>query len=270
MDIVGIEIDLLLEAIQHRYGYDFRQYARASIRRRLLHFLEDSDYQTISQLIPRLLYDRPFFEQILQQFSITVTEMFRDPSFFVAIKESVLPYLKTFPFVKIWLAGCSTGEEAYSMAIFLKEEGLYDRCTIFATDFNEKALKTAKEGIYDLENIKKSTFNYQKAEGHSSFSDYYFADYDSVIMKQELRENITFANHNLVTDGIFGEMHLVLCRNVLIYFDQSLQNKVLNLFSESLHAKGFLCLGNRESIRFSEVGNQFEAINEKQRIFQKK
>jgi chemotaxis protein methyltransferase CheR len=269
-EIEDIEIDLLLEAVFRRYGYDYRNYARASARRRIVHLLKKTGQKTVSEMIPRLLYDREFFADILSAFSITVTEMFRDPGFYRALREEVIPYLKTYPFIKVWHAGCATGEEVYSLAIFLKEEGFYDRSTIFATDINDAALARAKEGIYSLENMKQNSLNYQKAGGGASFSDYYQAHYDSIIMNQSLKKHITFANHNLVTDSSFGEMHLVFCRNVLIYFDRTLQNRVLRLFDDSLIHGGFLCLGTKETIQFSDVEAAFEQIDKRQTIYRKK
>jgi len=269
-EVEEIEIDLLLEALFRRYGYDFRHYAKASITRRIRHLLGKTSHSRISEMIPELLYDKSFFEKIVYDFSITVTEMFRDPGFYRAIREKVIPYLKTYPFIKIWHAGCATGEEVYSIAIVLKEEGLYDRATIFATDFNNAALAKGKEGIYSLENIKQYTLNYQDAGGTSSFSEYYHAQYDSVIMDQSLKKNITFANHNLVTDNTFSEMHLILCRNVLIYFNKTLQDRVLRLFHDSLIHGGFLCLGTKESIQFADVAEAYERTDKKHKIYQKK
>jgi chemotaxis protein methyltransferase CheR len=268
--IEEIEIDLLLEALFRLYGYDFRHYSKASITRRIRHLLGKTGLGRVSEMIPELLNDKSFLEKLVYDFSITVTEMFRDPGFYRAVREQVVPYLKTYPFVKIWHAGCATGQEVYSMAIVLKEEGLYDRATIFATDFNNLALEKAKEGIYSLGDIKQYTLNYQDAGGTSSFSKYYHAQYDSVIMDQSLKKNITFANHNLVTDGTFGEMHLILCRNVLIYFTKTLQDRVLGLFDDSLVHGGFLCLGTKESIRFSDVAEAYETIDSKAKVYQKK
>ena len=269
-EIEDIEIDLLLEAIFSRYGHDFRQYAMASITRRVRQFLIKCGCTTISEMIPRLLRDETFFEQLLGQFSITVTEMFRDPSAYRSIRKNVVPLLRTYPFIKIWHAGCATGEEAYALAILLKEEGLYDKATIFATDFNDTALEKAREGIYSLENIQQSTKNYGKAGGTGAFSDYYQARYGSAAIDNALKKNITFANHNLVTDGVFSETHLVLCRNVLIYFDKELQNRVLGLFKDSLAPGGFLCLGSKESLMFSEVQDGFETIDGQWKIFRRK
>lgn len=268
--IEDIEVDLLLEAIFERYGHDFRNYARASINRRVKHFLSVSGCKTVSEMIPRLLYEKAFFENMIRYFSITVTEMFRDPPVYQSIRKQVIPVLKTYPYIRAWNAGCATGEEAYSLAILLKEEGMYERTTLFATDFNDEALEKAKEGIYLLENVKEFTSNYQKAGGLNSFSEYYHAQYGAVAIDPSLKKNITFANHNLAIDSVFSEMHLILCRNVLIYFSKPLQDRVLRLFSESLVPNGFLCLGSKENIVFSEVADHFKPFNEKLRIYQKK
>jgi chemotaxis protein methyltransferase CheR len=196
--------------------------------------------------------------------------MFRDKAFYKSLRENVIPILKTYPFIKIWHAGCSTGQEAYSMAIMLQEEGLYDRTTIYATDFNQQALNHAKEGIYSTALIKEYTTNYQLSGGKESFSNYYTSNYDSVIMNQSLKKNIVWANHNLVTDSVFAEANLILCRNVLIYFDKELQNKVQTLFYNSLISGGILCLGSKESLRFSDVYENYIDCDSKQRIFKKK
>lgn len=268
--IEAIETDLLLEAIFKRYGHDFRSYARASINRRVKRFQTDSGCMTIAELIPKLLHEQAFFEKMVRYFSITVTEMFRDPQVYKCIRNQVLPVLKTYPYIRAWNAGCATGEEAYSLAIVLQEEGMYDRTTLFATDFNDAALETAKEAIYRPEKIREFTSNYQKAGGRNSFSGYYHARYGAVTIDPSLKKNITFANHNLVTDSVFSEMHLILCRNVMIYFSKPLQDRVLKLFSDSLVPNGFLCLGSKESLAFSEVADHFIPVNEKLRIYQKK
>ncbi len=267
----ALEIDLLLEAIFRKYGYDFRNYARASLVRRIRNCLNKTETNHISELIPNLLHDKNFFHEVLSEFSVPVTEMFRDPIFYQAFRLRVIPYLRTYPFIKIWHAGCATGEEVYSFAILLQEEGLYDRTIIFATDFNENALEIAKEGIYRLDNVRYYTGNYQKSGGKKAFSDYYYAGgYDSVIMDNALKKNITFANHNLASDGVFGEMHVILCRNVMIYFDKVLQNRVLNLFHQSLVRQGFLCLGTKESLHFSTVEDAFEEVETDYRIYRLK
>ena len=269
-DIEKIELELFLEAIYQRYGYDFRHYARASARRRARHILTKSGRKSLSDLIPLLLHDEEFAQKAVHDFSITVTEMFRDPDFYRAVRQTVTPYLQTYPFIKIWVAGCATGEEVYSLAILLKEEGIYDRVTIFATDFNEIALKKAAEGIYPLKDVQQYTGNYQKSGGVRSFSDYYHAEYNSAIMNASLKTNITFANHNLVTDSVFSEVQVVFCRNVLIYFDRTLQNWALNTLANSLSRGGFLCLGTKETLEFSSVFDQFKAVVFEQRIYQKR
>lgn len=266
----NIEIALLLEAIFQKYGYDFRNYAKASLKRRIKHRLSLSQIESISEMQHRVLNDIIFFEKLLLDLSINVTEMFRDPSFYLALRHKVIPLLKKEPILKIWHAGCATGEEIYSMAILLKEEGLYDKTQIYATDFNEVVLKKAKTGVFTVDNIKEYTANYQKAGGKCSFSDYYVAKYDSVKMDQSLKKNVVFADHNLVTDWVFGEMNIVICRNVLIYFDRDLQDRVFKLFCESLCDGGVMCLGSRESVRFSKYSNSFEDFEEKENIYRKK
>lgn len=270
MDVEELEIDLLLEAMLKRYGYDFRGYARASLTRRIRKGLEVAGLARISDLIPLIVHEKEFFRRFVRSLSVHVTEMFRDPLFFRALRENVMPYLETFPFLKIWSAGVATGEEVYSLAILLKEEGLYDRTRIYATDFSDTVLEKAEKGIYPKELIKKSTRNYQASNGKGSFGDYYYAEYESAIFDRSLRENIVFANHNIVTDGVFGEMHLILCRNVLIYFDTDLQNRVLRLFFDSLRTNGFLCLGSKETIDFSEVKDHFVPFAKGQKIYQNK
>lgn len=269
-EVQKIEVDLFLRAIYERYGYDFRNYTEATIKRRVKHLLAQTGERRVSDMIPELLHDQDYFHNIVQYFSITVTEMFRDPEFYKSLRQNVIPYLKTYPFIKIWHAGCATGEEAYSLAIILKEEGLYDRATIFATDFNDLALEKARQGIYPLSYIRSYTANYQKSGGKESFGEYYHAQYDSVILDQALKERITFANHNLVTDGVFGQMHLILCRNVLIYFNRDLQDYVIRLFHESLVRNGFLGLGTKESLRFLEGNKKFRPIDLNVKIYQKR
>ena len=269
-DIQEIELDLLLEAIFQRYGYDFRHYARASVKRRVQRILEKSSCARISEMIPRLLYDETFSQAAIQEFSVAVTEMFRDPEFYRSIRQIVVPYLKTYPYIRAWHAGCAMGEEVYSMAILLQEEGLYDRATIFATDFNEAVLDKAREGIYALRDIRQYTLNYVSAGGLRSFGDYYHARYESAIMDSSLKSRITFASHNLATDGVFGELHVIFCRNVLIYFDRELQNRVLGLFADSLAPGGFLCLGSKETLQYSDMADRFKLIDERAKIFQKR
>jgi len=265
-----LEITSLLEAFFQKYSYDFRHYSEAHIRRRIMNRMKMSGMENVSQMQSRLLTDEVFASEFLQDLSITVTEMFRDPGFYRSLRENVIPILKTYPFIKIWHAGCSTGEEAYSMAIIMQEEGLYDRTTIYATDFNQQALNQAKKGIFSNAMIKEYTANYQLSGGIESFSNYYMSDYDNVIMNQSLKKNIVWANHNLVTDSVFAEVHMVLCRNVLIYFDNNLQNKVQKIFYNSLINGGVLCLGSKESIQFTDLHDKYTELDKKQRIFKKK
>ena len=267
---VNLEIDLLLEAIFVKYGYDFRNYSKAHIKRRLLFRLSTSNLKSISEMQHKVLHEADFFEVILRDLSINVTEMFRDPGFYLALRKEVVPVLKTYPYIKVWHAGCSTGEEVYSFAVLLKEEGLYDRTQIYATDFNRNVLDIAKKGIYPIDRIKEFTANYQSAGGTQSFSDYYMANYDSVIYDQSLKKNMVFAEHNLVTDSVFAEVNLVICRNVLIYFNKELQNRVINLFYDSLINGGYLGLGSKETIQFTSKIDKFEVINKEEKIYKKK
>ncbi len=266
----NIEIKLLLEAMFQQYGYDFRNYAQASIERRVLHRLNLSDCQNISEMTHRVLYDRSFFETLVHDFSISVTQMFRDPPLYRVIRTELIPVLKTYSFIRIWIPGCATGEEVYSMAILLQEEGLYERTKIYATDMNQTILNKAKEGLYPVESIKSYTENYMKAGGKQDFSDYYTARYEFALMHPDLKKNIIFSAHNLVCDEVFQEMHLVSCRNVFIYFNRDLQNRALRLFHESLVPGGFLCLGTKENLKFSEYEKHFDTIAQQERIYQKK
>jgi len=269
-DIEQIEFDLLLEAIWRRYGYDFRAYARATIERRTLQFLSGTGFATIAELIPKVLHDADFFSRLARQFSIPVTEMFRDPLVYRSLRENVVPLLRTWPHIKIWHAGCASGEEAYSMAILFKEEGLFERTTLYATDFNDEVLELAREGIYDLDKLKEAIRNYQAAGGTASLSDYFHAAYNAAAMDASLRERIVFSNHNLMADGVFGEMHLIVCRNVLIYFNRELQNRALGLFTDSLVHGGFLCIGTKEDLQFSSVAEHYEVLDCKARIYRKR
>lgn len=217
-----------------------------------------------------MLHDREFFSRLARHLSVPVTEMFRDPFVYRAIRDQVVPLLRTWPHFKIWHSGCATGEEVYSLAILLKEEGIYERATIYATDFNDEALDRARQGVFDVGKMKEGTRNYQRAGGKTSFSEYYHAGYDAAVIDASLREHIVFASHNLASDSVFGEMHLVFCRNVLIYFGRELQNRALRLFTESLVHGGFLCLGTKETLRFTDVKALYEAMDEKARIYRKK
>lgn len=259
-----------LEVVYNKYGYDFRQYSKAHLNRRIKNRMALAGIQNLAELKLSLINDETLGYHLINDLSITVTEMFRDPGFYRSIRENVIPVLKTHPFIKIWHAGCSTGEEAYSMSILLKEEGLIDRTTIYATDFNQNALNRARNGIYSCEQIKEYTSNYQLAGGKESFSDYYSSNYGNVIMNQLLKKNIVWANHNLVTDSVFAEVHMIMCRNVLIYFDKDLQNKVQNLFYDSLINGGILGLGSKEGLRYSDMFDKYIEMDKKQRIFKKK
>lgn len=267
---IDLGIHELLEEIHAKYGYDFQNYSEAHIRRRVLTKLESDNLENIDALIEKVLSDTIYAQNFLDHLSIRVTEMFRDPPFYQVIREKVIPLLKTWSFIRIWHAGCSTGEEVYSMAILLKEEGLYDRVQLYATDYNQSALNHAKAGIYEVQRIKKYIPNYQNSKPKASLSDYYFAQYDAAIMDFELKKNIVWANHNLVTDNDFAEMHMIICRNVLIYFNRNLQNRVFELFHKSLVNGGFLCLGTKENIKFSSQESNFEVVDPKQKVFKKK
>ncbi|MDF2154537.1 protein-glutamate O-methyltransferase CheR [Vibrio sp. CAU 1672] len=265
-----LEIQLFLEAIYRKYGYDFREYSVAHTRRRLEYRRAAEGMKNYSEMLHKVIYDPRFFEQILLDLSINVTEMFRDPWFYKKVREIVLPHLKTYPFVKVWHAGCSAGQEVYSMGILLEEEGMNERAQLYATDFNEAILEKAQKGIYPMDLVRQYTTNYQASGGLNSFSDYYTADYEHVIIKNRLRDNVLFTPHNLATDGVFGEMNVIFCRNVLIYFNRELQNKVFQLFYDSLVPGGFLCLGSKESLRFSGIAEKFELVSEREKIYRKK
>ena len=264
-----IEIQLFLEGVFLKYGYDFRDYALPSIARRLLRRQSLSGFASLSAMQHAMLHDPEFFRLLLQDLSINVTEMFRDPGFYQVMRERVIPILRGLPFIKIWHAGCSTGEEVYSMAILLTEEHLYEKTRIYATDVSIEAVNRGKSGIYSLDRMQEYTAGYQKAGGCASFADYYSASCDHAIMNHWLKKNIVFADHNLVTDASFGEMDLIMCRNVLIYFSRELQNKVFSLFLDSLNAGGFLCLGSSESVRFFNRSGSFVDFEERERIYRK-
>ncbi|MFZ3046818.1 MAG: protein-glutamate O-methyltransferase CheR [Desulfatirhabdiaceae bacterium] len=265
-----IEIRLLLEAIFLKYGYDFRSYAEASIGRRIQRNMRLNGCVHISELQHRILTDAAAFQQLMTDLSVSVTEMFRNPDFYQALRRHVLPELLRIPFVKIWCAGCATGEEVYSLAILLEEEGIVQQVQIYATDINESALQIAEKGIYPLDKMKEYTTNYHGMKGRGSFADYYAALYDHAVLRLRLKKNMTFAHHNMVTDGSFGEMNLILCRNVMIYFNRDLQNRVFQLFCDSLTAGGFLCLGSKETLQYAECANQFENVNAREKIYRKK
>ena len=268
--VEDVEIELLLEGVQRVYGYDFRDYAEASIKRRLTHWLSESPFDTFSQAQSQLLRDPELFFSLLRGITVNVTEMFRDPSFFKVVREQIVPFLKTYPFVKIWHAGCASGEEAYSMAILLEEEGMAGRYRMYATDIDEAVLQKAAEGVMPMAEMQKYTRNYQKAGGKASFADYYTARYDRAIVAPELRKNIVFAPHNLAVDAEFGEMNMVLCRNVMIYFKPALKERCLRLFDNSLLPGGFLCLGLKETLEKRKMGDRYDELAPMTRIYRKR
>jgi len=263
-----IELELLLEGIYRQYGFYFRSYAYASIRRRLWKRIEEEGLSTVTDLQNRVLHEPEMMEKLLLDLSINVTAMFRDPQFYRVFREQVVPTLRTYPFIRIWHAGCATGEEVYSMAILLQEEGLYDRSRIYATDINEVVLQKAKSGIFPIERMQEYTENYIGAGGKQSFSDYYTAKYDGALFSPALTKNVVFSQHNLVTDRSFSEFNVILCRNVLIYFDRSLQAKVHRLFYDSLVNFGILGLGGKESLKFSQYEDCYEQISS-EKIYRK-
>jgi chemotaxis protein methyltransferase CheR len=267
-ETVDIEIRLLLEGIFLKYGSDFRQYAFASVRRRVNLILSHFRVPTVSQLQDRIFADPAFFSQVLELLTVPTTEMFRDPAYFQRLREDVIPVLRTYPSFRVWIAGCSTGEELFSIAILLREEGLLSRAIIYATDINPRSLQKASEGIFPMDQIPLFTSNYQRAGGKKPFSDYYQAAYGFAKFDPSLTERTVFADHSLATDTVFAEVQLISCRNVLIYFDRSLQERVFGLFRDSLGTRGFLALGSKETLRFSRVADQFEEGQHK--IFRKK
>lgn len=264
-----IELHLLLEGVYQRYGYDFREYAEASLKRRVRQCIREEAVSTISGFQEKVLHDPACMARFLTTMSIDVTAMFRDPAFYVALRKKVVPLLRAEPSCRIWHAGCAGGEEVYSMAILLREEGLYDKCRLYATDMNGALLDKAKAGIFPLWAMKDYTANYLRAGGTRSFADYYVAKYDNAMFGPELRANIVWAQHNLVTDASFNEFHLILCRNVMIYFNKALQARVHNLLYDSLAASGILGLGSKESIRFTSHETDYEALDDRQKLYRR-
>lgn len=264
-----LEMNLLLQAIYVHWGFDFRDYARASLRRRLWKRANAEGVKTISALQDRVLHDADALQRLLLDLSINVTSMFRDPTFYMAFRQKVVPILRTYPWVRIWDAGCSSGEETYSLAILLQEEGLYQKTRIYATDMNEVVLDRARQGIFPLSTMQENTSNYIAAGGTGSFSEYYTAAYDNAIFRPSLRENMIFTQHNLVTDASFNEFNVIVCRNVLIYFNESLQARVQALFRESLNMFGVLALGRKESLRYSGVEQFYETIDDHEKIYRR-
>lgn len=268
-DVEELETELLLSAVARRYGYDFRQYAAASLKRRITRAMQDEGVRTVSALQERLLHDPLALDRFVSTLSVHVTGMFRDPAVYKAIRNRVVPTLRTWPFVRIWHAGCSTGEEVYSLAVVLHEEGLLERCRIYATDLSQDLLETARRGVYPLHAMRDYTAAYRQAGGHEDFSEYYRADSKHAILRDDLRRHVVFSQHNLVSDGSFNEFHLILCRNVMIYFDKDLRDRVHELLHESLVMFGVLVLGTRESLRFSPFDDRYEVLDDALRLFRR-
>jgi chemotaxis protein methyltransferase CheR len=268
-EVEALEVELLLEGVFRRYGYDFRDYAPASLKRRIWNVVRSEDLQTISALQERVLHDPACMERFLLAVSVNVTSMFRDPTFFLTFRRRVVPLLRTYPFIRIWHAGCSTGEEVYSMAILLQEEGLYERCRIYATDLNEAVLRRAREGIFPMEAVEQYSRNYLGAGGTKTLSEYYTAAYGNAIFRATLRNNVVFSQHNLAMDGSFNEFNVVLCRNVMIYFKRSLQQRVHELIFESLARFGILGLGDKETLQFTPHEHQYEQLEPGERLYRR-
>jgi chemotaxis protein methyltransferase CheR len=264
-----LEIDLLLEGLFRHYGYDFRQYARSSLRRRLWRRVYAESLDSLSGLQERVLHDPAAMDRLLLDLSVNVTSMFRDPTFYAAFRAQVVPMLRTYPFVRIWNAGCSSGEETYSLAIVLLEEGLYDRTRIYATDINEGVLDLARAGSFPADKLGEFEENYRESGGRADFGEYHVVVGDRVRFRRSLRENIVFAQHNLASDRSFNEFHVVVCRNVLIYFAAPLQDRVHELFHESLIRFGVLCLGHKETVRFTSFEERYDELNGRERIYRK-
>ncbi|MEC5398765.1 CheR family methyltransferase [Uliginosibacterium sp. H1] len=268
--VAEIELQLLVEAIYLKYHYDFREYAGASIKRRLTTAMERFGCKTLSQLQDRVLHEPAMFPALLEFLTVQVSEMFRDPSYFLSIREQVVPLLRTYPSLKFWVAGCSAGEEVYSLAILLHEEGLLERSLIYATDINAHALQRAEAGVYDIERIAGFTANHQRSGARSSLSEYYTAAYGRAIFDKSFRKHIVFSDHSLATDSVFAEVQFVSCRNVLIYFNRELQDRAIGLFHEALCHKGFLGLGAKESLRFSSYAERFDELSRVDKLYQKR
>lgn len=268
--VEDIEIRLLLEAIYRRYHYDFRNYAQASIRRRLRQARDRMGIKTFSALQDRLLHDPAVAGQVLRFMTVQVSDFFRDPSYFRALREKVVPHLRTYPSLKVWIAGCSAGEELHSLAILFREEGLEERTLFYATDINQEALEIASRGIYPLDRLKTFTENHRLSGGRSSLSDYYTTGYGGAVFDKSLRDRVVFSDHSLVTDAVFSEMHLISCRNVMIYFDRELQDRAIALFRDSLIRNGFLGLGSKESLRFSAHSSDFADFVREEKIYQRR
>lgn len=269
IELEEIELQLLLEGIYRHYGLDFRDYAAASLKRRIHETMREENTRTVSAYQEKVLHDPACMDRLMLALSINVTAMFRDPSFYLTFRQKVVPLLRTYPFVRIWHAGCATGEEVYSLAILLQEENLYPKCRIYATDMNKEVLRQAREGIFPLSAMKEYTANYMQAGGKRFFSDYYTAQYGSVIFRPSLIENVVFSEHNLATDSSFNEFQVVLCRNVMIYFNKTLQSRVHNLIYDSLSMFGVFGIGNKESLRFTSRESFYEELDTKDKLYRK-
>ncbi len=264
-----IEIDLLLEGLYRAFGFDFREYSRASLKRRILELVRTEKVETVSAFQEKVLHDAACLERFLLGLSVHATSMFRDPSFYATFRRQVVPLLRTYPTAQIWVAGCSTGEEVYSLAILLREERLYERCRIYATDISQAVLRKARDGIFPLSAMREYTNNYQQAGGTNDFSDYYTAQYGSVIFSPSLKSNVVFSEHNLATDGSFNEFQVILCRNVMIYFNKDLQARVHKLLYDSLSMFGVFGLGNKESLKFTPRASFYRHLNDTDKLYRK-
>lgn len=268
-ELEDIEIELLVDGLFRYYGFDFREYSPASLKRRILHIVRSEKLASVSALQDKVFHDPVFLDRFLMSLAVNVSAMFRDPGFFLSFREKAIPVLRTYPFVRIWVAGCSMGEEVYSLAILLQEEGIYDRCRIYATDMSEAVLRKAREGIFPLDLMQNYSNNYVKAGGKRSLSEYYTSGYDSGIFHAALKENIIFSQHNLVTDRSFNEFNVILCRNVMIYFNRSLQERVHRLLYESLVKFGILGLGDKETLEFGPTERQYEALDANEKLYRR-
>ena len=268
-ELERLEMELLLLAIYRHHGFDFRAYAPASLHRRIRRHMEHAPVSSISGLTELILHEPAALQRLLHDLSVNVTAMFRDPSFFAEFRQTVVPLLRTYPTVRIWHAGCSTGEEVYAMSILLEEEGLYERCRIYATDMDSTVLDQARQGIFPLARMKEYTSNYFLGGGKRSLSDYFIAKYDGALFAPRLAKNVLFTQHNLAMDRGFSEFNVIVCRNVLIYFDRTLKNHALGLFSDSFATLGVLCLGRKESLQFTAFEQDFSVLSARERIYRR-
>lgn len=265
----ALEIELLLTGVAERYGYDFRHYARASLTRRIRRAMQTENVLSVSALQSKLLHDVEAAMRFIAAVSVHTTAMFRDPDVYRVLRTEVIPLLRTYPFVRVWHAGCSSGEEVYSLAILLEEEGLYDRCRVYATDISDRILDTARQGVFPLRGMRDHTRAYQAAGGTKDFSSYYIADHENAVFRTSLRRQLVFSQHNLVCDSVFNEFQLIVCRNVLLYFDQSLRQRAHDLFHGSLSNFGVLVLGKKESLSFTSYASSYQELRDGARIYRK-